>query len=80
MSQWKRTLAKLIAGKSDANIAFDDACTLLKRAGFSMRQTGGSHRIYTKGEAMLNLQDRDGKIPPYQAKQLREVLRGQIIQ
>ena len=81
MSTWRKTLEKVMSGQSDANIAFLDACTLLTRLGYVRRQSGGSHRIFTKpGCTMLNLQNRGGKIPPYQVHQVREAIKNQDIQ
>jgi len=74
VNNWKKTLEAVKSGQSDANIGFSDACILLQRLGYSLRKSGGgSHRIFTKpGCAMLNIQNRDGKVTPYQVKQIRE--------
>ena len=31
MAQWDKLLARVLSGQSDANIAFDDLCSLLER-------------------------------------------------
>ena len=76
MSRPAKTLEKVLSGTSDANIAFDDLCGLLKYLGFDER-VKGSHHIFTKEgvEEILNLQPKKGgKAKPYQVKQLREVI------
>ena len=48
MSRVKKTLARLLEGRSDANFDFNDLCFLVERAGFSRRQGSGSHIIFFK--------------------------------
>jgi hypothetical protein len=56
------------------NVRFEDACKAAEAIGFVHKsQNGTSHAAFSRpGEPMaLNFQSRDnGKIPPYQAKQL----------
>jgi len=71
-----KTLQRLLSGKSDAALRFDDLCVLLERLGFEKR-VRGSHHLFRKSgvEEMINLQ-RDGKTAkPYQVKQVRAVIR-----
>lgn len=58
------------------NVRFVDACKLAERLGFIGKGGKGSHTAYSRpGEPVgLNFQNRDGKIPPYQAKQLIEMI------
>jgi len=73
MSKVKKTLEKILRGTSDAGIAFDDLCSMLRHLGFDER-IRGSHHIFTRDdvEEILNLQPRgDGKAKPYQVKQVR---------
>jgi HicA toxin of bacterial toxin-antitoxin, len=68
-------LRKILDGQSDANIAFDGLCHLLRELGFVERKRG-SHHIFRKSgiQARLNLQ-RDGNMAKrYQVRQVREVL------
>ena len=74
MSRQTKIREKIEGGESDANIRFDDACYLIERLGFT-RRIRGSHHVYQHGELFLNLQNRNGKIPPYQAAQIRDILR-----
>jgi len=75
MGKHDKLLLKILSGTSDANIQFEDLCSLLKHLGFEMRAKG-SHHIFRK-EAIIekiNLQ-RDGNMAkPYQVKQLRNVI------
>jgi predicted RNA binding protein YcfA (HicA-like mRNA interferase family) len=68
-------LDALLCGTSDANIAFSDLCSLLKRLGFAER-VRGDHHIFTRDdvEEILNLQPKQAKAKPYQVKQVRAVI------
>jgi predicted RNA binding protein YcfA (HicA-like mRNA interferase family) len=76
MSKTEKLFAKLIAGRSDANVPFAELCYILERAGFQSRHGRGSHRIYSKNGVIeiINIQPRNGKAKPYQVKQVRELL------
>ena len=58
------------------DVRFDDACKIAEQLGFAANGGRGSHRSFSrKGEPVgLNFQNRDGKIPAYQARQLREMI------
>lgn len=75
MSKPEKTLARLLRGASDANIAFDDLRNLLRHLGFTER-IRGSHHIFTREgiEEILNLQPKLGKAKPYQVRQVRGVI------
>jgi hypothetical protein len=67
----------IVAGRSDANIPFEQTVNLLKYLGFTER-ISGSHHIYTREgvEELINLQETEGgKCVPYQVKQMRTVLK-----
>ena len=53
-------------------VRFADACKAAVLLGFTHKGGSGSHRAYARsGEATgLNFQNRNGLIPPYQARQL----------
>ena len=55
MGKADKILEKVMSGNSDANIRFDDVCILLSRLGFTVRKRG-SHVIFQKGAAYINLQ------------------------
>jgi predicted RNA binding protein YcfA (HicA-like mRNA interferase family) len=79
VSNWSKTLEKLMAGQSDASIDFDDVCNLLTRLGYTRRQNG-SHNIFRKpGSELINLQNSGGKAKPYQVRQVRDQLKNQIL-
>ena len=75
MSKIQKLILKILRGKSDANISFDDLRNLLLYLGFQER-VRGSHHIFVKElvEELINLQC-DGKAAePYQVKQVRRIL------
>lgn len=76
MSRAGKLVAKILTGRSDANLAFNDLCFVLERAGFSQRPGKGSHRIFFKdGVAeILNLQPKGSQAKAYQVKQVRDLI------
>jgi hypothetical protein len=65
--------AKLFAAirASPRNVRSRDACRAARLLGFVHEGRKGSHRVFKRGEPLqLNFQDRDGYVPPYQARQL----------
>jgi predicted RNA binding protein YcfA (HicA-like mRNA interferase family) len=64
-----------LRGTSDANIAFDDLCWLLRRLGFEER-TRGSHHIFRRAgvEEKINLQRDNHHAKPYQVRQVRNTI------
>lgn len=75
MAQRDELLEKILLGRSDANIAFDELCQLLRRLSFDER-VKGSHHIFRRPdvEDRINLQ-RDGKhAKVYQVRQVRRVI------
>lgn len=76
MSRAEKTFEKVMSGEADANIPYDDLCSLLERLGFVSRQRGSSHRTFKFGAAFVNLQRGSaGKAKPYQVRQVREGLK-----
>lgn len=75
MPRRDKILDTLLRGTSDANIAFSDLCSLLKRLGFAER-VRGDHHIFTRDDVaeILNLQPKQAKAKPYQVKQVRTVI------
>ena len=74
-SKHEKTKARVISGTSNANVDFDELCSLLTKLGFKGRRKG-SHRIFTKDgvDEIINLQPKNGKAKPYQVKQVRGVI------
>lgn len=78
MSTKKKLLAKVLSGSNDGNITFAQLVHLLEILGWSIRQTGGSHRVasHPEAEEILNVQPKkDGKAKPYQIEQVRECIK-----
>jgi len=75
MGKHEKLLLKILSGAADANIQFEDLCSLLKHLGFDMR-VRGSHHIFRKEAVIekINLQHDGNKAKPYQVKQVRNVI------
>jgi hypothetical protein len=75
MSKEAKLLSKILMGKSDANIPFEQLCQLLRKLEFNER-IRGSHHIFTQNgiEEILNLQPQQGKAKAYQVKQIRNLI------
>lgn len=83
MSRHGKLLQRVLDGRSDTSIRFDDLRGLLRNLGFTER-VRGSHHIFRKDGVAekLNLQRDDGHAKSYQVRQVRGVvqrynLRGQ---
>jgi len=75
MGKYERLLDKVLRGSSDANIAFEELCQLLRRLGFEERISGSHHNFRKAGvEAKINLQEDKSKAKSYQVRQVRTVL------
>lgn len=70
-----KLLGRILGGASDANIAFEDLCQLLRHLGFNER-TRGSHHLFGKSGVveLINLQREGSKAKVYQVRQVRAVL------
>jgi hypothetical protein len=75
MNKYEKLLSRILQGKSDANIPFDDLCHLLRRLGFDER-IRGSHHIFRKQgvEEKINLQRDSSKAKVYQVSQVRRII------
>jgi len=75
MGRYDKLLERILRGRSDANIRFDDLCQLLRHLGFAER-IRGSHHIFRKQavEEKVNLQRDDDKAKVYQVRQVRHVI------
>lgn len=67
-------IEKLFAGiiANPKGVRFADACSAAVALGFVHKGGSGSHHAYARpcDAALLNFQNRNGYIPPYQARQL----------
>jgi len=75
MGKWSKLRQKVLLGDSDANIAFDDLCHLLRRMGFNER-TSGSHHIFSQNgiEEIINIQPKGRTAKTYQVGQVRDMI------
>lgn len=75
MGKYEKLLQRVLSGRSDANIEFDELRRLLTRLGFEER-TRGSRHIFRKAgvEEKPNLQREGRKAKPYQVRQVRDVI------
>ena len=75
MSRYDQLLLRILRGRSDANIRFDELCRLLWHLGFEER-IHGSHHIFRKPgiTEKINLQRDDSHAKAYQVRQVRRVI------
>ena len=75
MGKYEKLLSRIIQGSSDANIAFDDLCQLLRRLGFEER-IRGSHHIFRKEgvQEKPHIQKEANKAKAYQVRQVRAII------
>ena len=75
MNRHKQLLQRILGGRADANVRFDDLCGLLRNLGFTERVRGSHHIFRKEGVAeRINLQRDDGHAKPYQVRQVRRVI------
>lgn len=74
LSRREKTLRSVLANPKD--VRFDDACKIARWLHFTSESGQGSHMAFARAgeKELLNFQNRDGKIPPYQARQLAEMI------
>ncbi|MEW5941903.1 MAG: type II toxin-antitoxin system HicA family toxin [Chloroflexota bacterium] len=74
MAKLKKILAKVLAGSK--NIAFADFISLVEGFGFRLSRTSGSHHIFIhpKVKELVNLQNVNGQVKPYQIRQFMELV------
>ena len=77
VSLWDIILRRVLDGRSDHNIRFDDLRGLLLRLGFDERISGDHHVFGKDGvREIIDLQPQsDGKAKAYQVRQVRDILR-----
>lgn len=75
MGKHDKLLFQILRGLSDANIGFDEMCSLLKHFEFEVR-IRGSHHIFRKAGVAekINLQKDGAKVKSYQVRQVRNVI------
>jgi hypothetical protein len=75
VGKYEELRLRILQGKSDANINFDELCHMLRWLGFEER-TRGSHHIFRRHgvRELINLQREGTKAKVYQVRQVRQVL------
>lgn len=76
MGRRRKLSERILRGRSDANIPFEQTRSLLRSTGFSER-IAGSHHVFAIEDIpeRPNIQPtREAKVKPYQVRQLRELL------
>jgi predicted RNA binding protein YcfA (HicA-like mRNA interferase family) len=75
MGKWEKILFDVVRGTADANISFNDLCSLLDRLGFE-RRIRGSHNMFRRSgiAEKIHLQKDGNKAKPYQVRQVRDVI------
>lgn len=75
MGRYDKLLWRILRGKSDANIRFDDLCQLLWNLGFDERIHGSHHIFRRQGiQKKINLQRDGNEAKVYQVNQVRYVI------
>jgi predicted RNA binding protein YcfA (HicA-like mRNA interferase family) len=75
MGRTSKLIEKIITGKSDSNIKFNELCGLLLKLGFKVRIKGSHHIYFKEGlNEIINIQEINGHAKPYQVKQIREII------
>ncbi len=76
MSKFDKSRQKILDGRSDANINFEDLRNLLLNLGFVERIKGVHHSYRKEGFVEKPNLQRDGsKAKSYQVRQVREILK-----
>jgi len=75
MTRIDKRIDRILSGKHDASIEFEELCLILKQLGFTQR-IRGSHNIFRKEgiKEHLNLQRDGGKAKTYQVRQVRNLI------
>ena len=75
MTQSRKLIDRILSGRADQNIEFDELIQLLRRLEFEERLRG-SHHIFTRADIqeIINLQPKGSKAKAYQVKQIRELI------
>lgn len=78
MSRIEKLVAKICSGKSDANVSFDEASSVLEHLGFRYDGGKGSHRVFRHedGRKIVLPFHGNGVIKPYLVRQIRKIAGG----
>lgn len=77
MSKAEKALQKVLSGKSDHNITYDELTAVLTRAGFQLIGGKGSHHVWARESdmEMLSIPRHGNKIKSIYVKKARELLK-----
>lgn len=77
MSQYDKIRSKILSGNCDKNISEADMKYFLDKIGAIHKRTTGSHMQYSIDNIpeIINIQPKNGKIKPYQVKEIRNIVR-----
>lgn len=76
MGKRRKLYDKIVSGRSDANIPFEQTVNMLVHLGFRERIRGSHHIYFKEGiEEIIDIQNVGGKCKPYQVQQMRAVLK-----
>ena len=75
MAKHSKLIEKILQGQADANIRFEELCSLLSALRFEER-TRGSHHMFRRAdvEERINLQREGTHAKPYQVRQVRSII------
>ena len=75
MNQYGELRQRILSGRSDADVRFDELRAFLLRLGF-VERVRGSHHIFRKEgiRERLNLQRDGSHAKPYQVRQVRQII------
>ena len=75
MGKYRKLIEKIVNGRSDKNIAFNDLCGLLRMLGFEERIRGSHHILRKSGLIeLINLQRDNNKAKAYQVRKVRNII------
>ncbi len=75
MGKYEKLFEKILAGKSDQNIDFNELLNLLLNLGFEQRIKGSHHIFFSEDlDEIINIQPIGNKAKAYQIKQIRTII------
>ncbi len=76
MGKLRKFFDRLMKGQNDSDLSFEELCGLLLRLDFNVR-IKGDHHIFSRNDVVeiINLQPNGAKAKPYQAKQVRNIIK-----
>ncbi len=75
MGKYEKLFEKILTGKSDQNIDFNELLNLLLNLGFEQRIKGSHHIFFSEDlDEIINIQPIGNKAKAYQIKQIRTII------